>query len=244
MNEKLTIYFTRHGKTDTNALGLLVGQSGDPRLTEEGIAMALTLGRRLAHEGITLDAAYSSPFTRAMDTTAYVLQGMAEASDSPAAGGAAAASADILLPDPASPSAPLPQITPIYDLRDTSWGKAEGMTGREMAETFHITDFRQSFGDIEDPDYVSPMESENLYQFYHRFDGAVSEILAMEKPGRTILVTAHSSMGTWFGKRFMGSGGAGVDNCSLTKVSYDYGTGEFTLDFFNDRSHFASKEES
>ena len=63
LSNKLTIYFVRHGQTDTNVEGLMVGQSGDPQLTEDGKNNALKLGKGLSE--IKFDAAYSSELTRA-----------------------------------------------------------------------------------------------------------------------------------------------------------------------------------
>ena len=44
-SNKTTIYFVRHGQTDTNVEGLMVGQSGDPQLTEDGKNNAFKLGK-------------------------------------------------------------------------------------------------------------------------------------------------------------------------------------------------------
>ncbi|MCD8248496.1 MAG: histidine phosphatase family protein, partial [Lachnospiraceae bacterium] len=62
----VTLYFVRHGQTDTNVAGLLVGTSGNPTLTETGEEMAAQLGEGL--RDIRFDASYSSTLTRAYDT--------------------------------------------------------------------------------------------------------------------------------------------------------------------------------
>lgn len=69
----LTIYFVRHGQTDTNVQGLMVGQSGSPALTETGKDNAHKLGEGLSN--IRFDAAYSSELERAYDTAGLVLEG-------------------------------------------------------------------------------------------------------------------------------------------------------------------------
>lgn len=48
----LTIYFVRHGQTDTNVQGLMVGQSGSPALTETGRIMHISLERDCLISGL------------------------------------------------------------------------------------------------------------------------------------------------------------------------------------------------
>jgi broad specificity phosphatase PhoE len=56
----------RHGKTDFNEKNLFAGQNSDARLTAEGHAHAKNLA--LMMENFKLDAIYSSPMTRAIET--------------------------------------------------------------------------------------------------------------------------------------------------------------------------------
>lgn len=103
-SNKTTIYFVRHGQTDTNVEGLMVGQSGDPQLTEDGKNNAFKLGKGLSK--IKFDAAYSSDLTRAYDTAELVLKGANESLT----------------------------VEKESNFNDISWGDAEGMTWEEISK--------------------------------------------------------------------------------------------------------------
>lgn len=104
-SNKTTIYFVRHGQTDANVEGLMVGQSGDPQLTEDGKNNAFKLGKGLSK--IKFDAAYSSDLTRAYDTAELVLKGANESLT----------------------------VEKESNFNDISWGDAEGMDlGRNIKE--------------------------------------------------------------------------------------------------------------
>lgn len=64
------ILITRHGQTESNRDGLFCGHS-ETSLTELGRAQAAALGARLANVDIT--AAYTSDFSRAIETARIVL---------------------------------------------------------------------------------------------------------------------------------------------------------------------------
>lgn len=66
------VLIARHGETVSNREGRFCGHS-ETALTELGVEQARALGRRLAAERI--DAAYTSDFSRAIDTAAIVLEG-------------------------------------------------------------------------------------------------------------------------------------------------------------------------
>lgn len=68
------VYLARHGQTVSNKEGRFCGHS-DTSLTDVGREQARALGRRLA--GSTVDAVYTSDFSRAIETAALVLEGRA-----------------------------------------------------------------------------------------------------------------------------------------------------------------------
>lgn len=65
----MRLYLIRHGETESNRLGLALGQQDVP-LNEQGRRQAERLGRALAKEA--LGAVYSSPLLRARDTATAV----------------------------------------------------------------------------------------------------------------------------------------------------------------------------
>lgn len=194
IKEGVTIYFVRHGQTDTNVAGLLVGTSGNSALTKTGEEMAKNLGTGL--QNVTFDAVYSSPLQRAVDTAFLVLEG--------------ADQNEI-------------EVIKIDGLKDISWGDAEGMTAEEMYEYFGISSADEAFGDIWDQDFVSPIQAETKYDFCVRFEESIEEIVENADDGDTILVVAHSSMDFYFQKCFPDVAGNGVDNCSVTILQYSSG---------------------
>ncbi len=66
-------YFLRHGETELNRLGLIAG-SADVPLNETGRKQARAAAERLAAIGI--DAGWSSPMQRALDTARCVAQAL------------------------------------------------------------------------------------------------------------------------------------------------------------------------
>ena len=94
----LELYLVRHGKTVFNTTGRLQGWSDSP-LTPEGCQVAETLGRGLAQQRITFDAAFSSTSPRATDTARLILSRNGQAA--------------------------LP-LTPLADLREYCFGGFEG----------------------------------------------------------------------------------------------------------------------
>ena len=206
----LTIYFVRHGQTDTNVQGLMVGQSGSPALTETGKDNAHKLGEGLSN--IRFDAAYSSELERAYDTAGLVLEGAGQ---------------DL-------------KVEKKSDLNDISWGDAEGMTWAEISEKYGVTDMSQCFGDIGDKDFKSPMNAENKYDFCKRFGQGVDSVISENKAGDTVLIVAHSSLAFYLRKLFPKESISGVDNTSVTIVEYSYDMGEFKLKDLNDTSYIRS----
>ena len=67
----MELYIIRHGQTIWNATGRLQGHT-DIDLDERGRASAIDLGNKLESEGITFDAIYSSPLSRAYETACII----------------------------------------------------------------------------------------------------------------------------------------------------------------------------
>lgn len=194
-SQAVTLYFVRHGETNTNVKGLLVGTSGNPQLTENGRNAALALGRGL--RDVKFDGVYTSTLERAYDTAAYILEGAEH---------------------------PGLTIYPVEELKDISWGDAEGMTLQELNENFGVSTADESFGAADDPDFVSPVNAETKYAFCNRFEAAINEIIRNYPQGGTVLVVAHSSMDFYFQKYFPGQAGQGLKNVSVTILKYGGGT--------------------
>lgn len=64
---KTRFYLIRHGETEWNAQGIYQGLTDIP-LSEEGKRQAMCLGKRFENPALKLDAVYSSPLQRAVET--------------------------------------------------------------------------------------------------------------------------------------------------------------------------------
>ena len=76
----MEIYLLRHGVTEWNDLYKIQGAS-DILLNKDGISMAKQTGEHFDKEGITFDAVYSSPLSRAMNSAKLVSRNDAPVSD-------------------------------------------------------------------------------------------------------------------------------------------------------------------
>jgi 2,3-bisphosphoglycerate-dependent phosphoglycerate mutase len=66
------LILVRHGQSSFNAENRFTGWS-DPELTRKGEDEALSVGRRLRADGVAVDAAFSSSFQRAIQSTRIIL---------------------------------------------------------------------------------------------------------------------------------------------------------------------------
>lgn len=206
-SDKLTIYLVRHGQTNTNVEGLLVGQSGSPQLTQDGIDKAIKLGEGI--KDINFDAAYSSSLLRACDTANFVLQGANQKLD----------------------------VELVDELMDISWGDAEGMTWAEVAEKYAVSNFGECFGKYDDPNFESPINAESKYDFCERFSNGMQHIIDNQKSGDNVLVVAHSSLSFYLQCLFPDEQIGGVDNTSVSVITYDYSSGKYDLIDLNNTSY-------
>src|SRR4051812_34208825 len=67
-----TLVLVRHGQSEWNLKNLFTGWK-DPDLTEQGIAEAVSAGRKLKAKGLKFDIAYTSVLTRAQHTLTLML---------------------------------------------------------------------------------------------------------------------------------------------------------------------------
>ena len=70
---KNVLVLVRHGESEWNKLNLFTGWK-DPDLTAKGVAEAKAGGKRLKHEGIAFDIAFTSALRRAQRTLDIILQ--------------------------------------------------------------------------------------------------------------------------------------------------------------------------
>lgn len=205
-NSTVTVYLVRHGQTEANLQGILVGGDGDSPLTEEGKIKVKATGRAL--KDIPFYRAYSSPLGRAVTTRDLILGENAEASQT-----------ERLEED---------------DFKDISWGKAEGKTSEAAtAELGELTP-ENTFGTVDDPNFVSPIDAESKYHFFQRFNSAMQSIgTDKDNYGKNVLVVAHSSAGFWLSEIFHNDAYSAIDNASVTILKCQDGNWEM-VDFNDD----------
>ncbi|MEJ5065419.1 MULTISPECIES: histidine phosphatase family protein [unclassified Erwinia] len=128
------------------------------------------------------------------------------------------------------------KVVQIDDLKDISWGDAEGGRIHDLTAQFGHSgdDFLYYFGPVSDPDFVSPVHAENMAAFSQRFEGALRTI-ARQHRGQSgnILVAAHSSMAFYLQKYRADKPLSGLSNTSVSVL--EFRRGEFRLTDFNNR---------
>lgn len=121
------LFLVRHGETDYNLKGIVQGRGVDTPLNDKGLAQAQALARRFANERI--EAVYSSPLTRALQTAKCVAE---------------ACQIQGIPTDP--------------DLEEMSWGKFEGQSqSEELSAAF--ADMKKRWHDGEHDFHVEKGES-------------------------------------------------------------------------------------
>lgn len=205
----LRFYLVRHGQTYSNIKEMTIGGGGNAQLTKKGRYDASSLGLGLAD--VDFIAGYSSTLGRAYETANQVLRGR-----------------DM-------------QVTQIENLKDISWGNAEGGRIDDLTEKFGHSgnDFAFYFGTYNDPDFKSPVNAENMYQFSARFEDALRQIAAQhQNQNGNILVTGHSSMAFYLQKYRANQPLAGLANTSVSILELK--EGKFTLLDFNNTEYLTS----
>lgn len=204
-NHPITIFLIRHGQTESNVNGVLIGGDGDSPLTKAGQESVKKTGHAL--QNVCFSRSFSSPLGRATNT------------------------GEIILKENQKTSSNLKTIL-LSDLRDIRCGDVEGMSIKNATKQYGEMTFNSMYGSIDQPDYLSPIHAENMYHFYHRFDKAMSTVIATSKPGENVLVTTHSSAGFWLAKKLNDTAYTSIDNASVTILQYQHG--KWSVLDFND----------
>lgn len=133
------------------------------------------------------------------------------------------------------------QVKQIDDLKDISWGDAEGGRIDDLTDKFGHSgnDFAFYFGAYNDPAFKSPVNAENMADFSARFEGALRQIATQhaDQDGN-ILVTAHSSMAFYLQKYRANQPLAGLANTSVSVLEFK--DGQFHLIDFNNTDYLES----
>lgn len=132
-------------------------------------------------------------------------------------------------------------VVKIDDLKDISWGDAEGGRIHDLTAQFGHSgdDFPYYFGSFNDPDFVSPVHAENMAAFSQRFEGALRAIARQHKgQSGNILVAAHSSMAFYLQKYRAGKPLSGLSNTSVSVLELRHGV--FSLADFNNTTWLQS----
>lgn len=188
--DPLEIYVVRHGETMLNVGRRMQGWVDAP-LTPPGEEVVRDLGRGLAAEGITFDAAYSSDLGRAKQTAALVLKEAGQ-------------------PELAE------ELVPDWRLREVSFGSYEGLGGHEVFELVaehkgisiddyyrgidadqkgFIVEFTNALASWDEKSGAAQQTwpAERYEEIEERAKGALDEIGAQERQSgsRRVLVVAH-----------------------------------------------------
>lgn len=129
-------------------------------------------------------------------------------------------------------------ITQIADLKDISWGNAEGGRIEDLTNQYGHSgnDFEFYFGKYTDANFSSPVKTENMYDFSKRFDSALRSIAKKhQNESGNILVVAHSSMAFYLQKYRPELPLSGLSNTSVSVLEYK--NGNFKLIDFNNTDY-------
>lgn len=194
-NRPLFIYLVRHGETNANLSGKLVGVSGNPKLTQKGIDDSKALGKGFLSSKIIFQKAYYSPQKRTLATLQNIYKGYGK-------------------------ELPSEQIK---DLRDLNWGKGEGRYFSSLMTEYSVRSIEDCLGSTNDSTFQSPIQAETKYQYCKRFSRAIQKIHNENKYGGNVLVVTHSGMNFWLEKYFKDQikGNNSIANDSVTLIKYD-----------------------
>ncbi|WP_052130485.1 2-carboxy-D-arabinitol-1-phosphatase [Erwinia typographi] len=129
-------------------------------------------------------------------------------------------------------------VVKIEDLKDISWGEAEGGRVGDLTSKFGHSgnDFPFYFGRFDQPEFISPVKAENMAAFSQRFEQALRRI-AERHQGQSgnLLVAAHSSMAFYLQKYRPDQPLSGLSNTSVSVLELK--NGRFRLLDFNNTDY-------
>lgn len=208
------IIFMRHAQTYLNKYERMQGWANAP-LTQDGIKDCHASGKGLAH--IQFDAVYTSDLKRTIDTANIILSENAASQNVP--------------------------LTPMYEFREVFFGSFEGlpigdvwpkaieMAGDDDASKKKLLDAMHALDKSGD--------SENYMMFWNRIYSGLQKIIEIHRDtNHTILVVSHGLALNIMLSTIVPDYEFKVHllNASVTEVIYD--NGKFTVNSFNDTSHF------
>lgn len=180
-----TIVLARHGETRWNRDSRFQGHA-DPPLTALGRAQARALAASLAGE--RLDAVYSSPLRRALETAEIVAQRLAL------------------------------EVQPVEDLREVDVGSWQGLTRAEVAERFpeefaRWLAFGAGWSDGESYEQLGERVSAALLALGERHAGGAVLAVTHGGPMRSALAAADGISHEQARRR-----GARIENCGVARI--------------------------
>ena len=205
MNQKLKVYFIRHGQTYFNVLKVLQGWSDTP-LTAKGHEDAYELGKNLHELGDFSDNIYCSDVNRAVQTAMEISKGVMEGGRPPM------------------------KIHPLPELREQFYGSFEGKSkektylaidGKSIKETLKVMNMDDMQDRIADMD---PLDlAENSHQFWSRFTKGMMQVIHENPSADSVIVITHSCiLGALLGDYAPEMlDPVEPDNLSITTVEFD-----------------------
>lgn len=210
----MNLFLVRHGQTEGNVLGRLVGWQ-DIDLTDVGKQQAELTAEALYNyataEGLTIHTIYSSPLRRALLT--------------------AMATSKRFGLDPILDS----------DLREIHFGDIEGLTADEWHERY--PELAAAAVDADNRDFTWP-NGEVRGDFYNRVVTVIDRLIAAHAEDENIIIVSHGGVISSFIAHVVAGNPSlwrdyRADNCSITRLSVDDGKANSPscLVSFNDISH-------
>lgn len=184
----------RHGQSTANASGVWQGQMEFP-LSEEGQEQARLAGKALA--GVRLDAIYSSPLGRALETAEIIARETGFANP----------------------------VVPLEGLMERRGGSLEGTTHAEREA--RSPEFTKKLLSLPEEERWTLVGAETDEEVLARFEKALSGIRARHADGERLVVVSHGGVMRAFLRDRFGPGvlpGAErAANASITRVEWEAG---------------------
>jgi broad specificity phosphatase PhoE len=184
----------RHGQSTANASGVWQGQMEFP-LSEEGQEQARLAGKALA--GVRLDAIYSSPLGRALETAEIIARETGFANP----------------------------VVPLEGLMERRGGSLEGTTHAEREA--RSPEFTKKLLSLPEEERWTLVGAETDEEVLARFEKALSGIRARHADGERLVVVSHGGVMRAFLRDRFGlgvlPGAERAANASITRVEWEAG---------------------